>query len=442
MNVLIIDDERSIRLSLRIALEEIAGRIFEAGSGEEGLELFNAERIDLAIVDIKLPGMDGIEVLKRLKMIDPNCTVIMITYLSEVKLAVNAMKKGAYDYFTKPFSVNDIVESIRNVMSYIEKKESVMAVYLQDEMRMVGSSKPMQQIKSYIRRLSGLDYDTCILIQGESGCGKEVVAQAIHQVKGNSLPFVDINCAAVPKSLQESELFGYEKGAFTEAKQKREGLIEKANGGILFLDEIGDMDLELQAKLLRVIQEKKFRRIGGRESIHYNATIIAATNKDLEVEIKSGGFRQDLYYRLNIIPIHIPPLRERKEDIHDLIDFFVTIYNEKMGRHIRIENENVYQVLMNYDWPGNVRELKNLIERMMILSTGDVLTIDHLPYEIAEFSSNSNELMMLENAEKEAILKALKKCRWNITHTANELGISRLTLRRKISKYELQDEKG
>lgn len=436
MNILIIDDERSIRLSLSIALRSIATQVFEAESGEEGLDIYRKNNIDLVITDIKLPGIDGVEVLSRLKAMDDDCTVIMITFLSDVKLAVDAMKKGAYDYFTKPFSVEDIKESIIHVQEYILQKEKIEKN--DDFFNMIGESDEMLQIKQLIKRLSTFDYDTCVLVQGESGCGKEVVAKAIHQSKGLELPFVDINCAAIPKGLQESELFGYEKGAFTEASKSKVGLIEKANGGILFLDEIGDMDLELQAKLLRVLQEKKFRRLGSNDEKVFQGTVIAATNKDIEKDIEEGKFRLDLYYRLNIIPIVMPPLRKRKGDIRLLIDHYVRFYNEQLQRQVVI-HEEVYECLTQYKWLGNVRELKNLIERIMILSPKSLITIDQLPLEMVQTAEDSIKLFSLEASEKSVILKALVDNQWNITQSSKALGISRLTLRRKIDKYELKE---
>lgn len=439
MKILVIDDERSIRLSLEIGLKKLGLEVCSAESGEEGLELLEKENPDLAIVDIKLPGIDGIEVLKIIKKLRPSCIVIMITYMTDVKLAVEAMKIGAYDYFTKPFSLTDINDSIQKTLEYIEVKRKLDSFNKNHEAALIGNSPSIQKIRETIVEIGNLKYDTSILIQAESGTGKEVVARLIHKVKNNSKDsFMAINCAAIPKNLQESELFGYEKGAFSDAKTDKVGLIEKANRGILFLDEIGDMDIGLQAKMLRVLQEKKFRRIGGIDEISFKATIIAATNKNLLEEIKLGNFRQDLYYRLNIIPIHIPPLRERKEDILLLANSFVNEYNEKLNKNVVSINSSAMNILKEYSWPGNVRELKNLFERLMIFKKGDQITEEDLPDEIRMEDSYEERNYTLENIEEAAIKRSLEKNNWNITKTANELKISRQTLRKKIEKYEIK----
>ncbi|MDK2917995.1 MAG: hypothetical protein PWQ37_728 [Candidatus Petromonas sp.] len=444
MKILVIDDEKSIRLSLKISLKKLGAEIFTAETGEEGLELFKRENPDLAIVDIKLPGIDGIEVLKNMKRLRPSCVVIMITYLSEVKLAVKAMKMGAYDYFTKPFSLAEINKSVEKILEYVKAKIELNNIESENETILIGNSKEIEEIRKIVREIGKMDYDTSILLQGESGTGKEVVAKLIHNLKiPDSKPFVAINCAAIPKNLQESELFGYEKGAFSDAKSRKIGLVEKANGGVLFLDEIGDMDLGLQAKLLRVLQENKFRRIGGLEEKEFKATIVAATNKDLTEEIEKGNFREDLYYRLNIIPIHIPPLRKRKEDISVLTKFFIAQYNNKLNKKVVSIDDEALEALKQYDWPGNVRELKNMIERIMIFKKGNEIILEDLPDEIFKktyFKESLNNYYNLETVEKETIIKSLTKNSWNITRTANELGISRLTLRRKIEKYQIKKD--
>ncbi|WP_432663291.1 sigma-54 dependent transcriptional regulator [Wukongibacter baidiensis] len=442
MKILVIDDEKSIRLSLQINLKKLGVDIFTSETGENGLEIIQSEDIDLAIVDIKLPGIDGIEVLKRIKLIKPSCIVIMITYLSEVKLAVNAMKLGAFDYFTKPFSLSEINESIKKTLEYVRIKKELNKSIPQNEVLLLGNSKKMQKIREMVCQIGSMNYNTCILLEGESGVGKEVVARTIYNVKcSNEQEFMAINCAAIPKTLQESELFGYEKGAFSDAKASKIGLIEKANGGVLFLDEVADMDLELQAKMLRVLQEKKFRRIGGLVEKEFQAVIVAATNKDLKEEIKRGNFREDLYYRLNIVPIKIPPLRERTEDISELINYFINMYNKKLDKEVISINNNALKILIEYSWPGNIRELKNMIERIMIFKVGTEIMVEDLPEEIfdnTDSDDDPNNYYNLETAEKEAIKKCLQKNNWNISHASTELGISRLTLRRKIEKYEIK----
>lgn len=437
MRILVIDDEESIRFSLKMSLLKQGYKVYEAGTGEEGLELLRKHNPQIAIVDIKLPGIDGIEVLRRTKETHPDCIVIMITYLSEVRLAVKAMKMGAYDYFTKPFSLKEINESISNVYKYLDIKERLDKMSYKTEL--IGNSSAIKDIKETAKKISSINMETCILIQGESGTGKEIVAKLIHEGKGLDKPFVALNCAAVPKNLQESELFGYEKGAFTGADKKKVGLIEKANGGVLFLDEIGDMDLGLQAKMLRVLQEKKYRPIGGTEEFSFQSTIVSATNKDLMKEIEEENFREDLYYRLNIVPIYIPPLRERKEDIPLLIRYFLDEYNFKLEKNIRGFDEKAMDIMLNYGWPGNVRELKNIIERICIFQEREIITVEDLPKDLAmEPHIIDKDLSPIEASEQEIILQTLNKNLWNITKTAEDLGMSRSTLRRRMERYKIK----
>lgn len=439
MRILVVDDEESIRFSLKFSLSKQGYEVYEAETGEKGLEIFNKYNPQIAIIDIKLPGINGIEVLKRIKKIDPNCIVIMITYLSEVRLAVKAMKMGAYDYYTKPFSLKDISESVENACTYFNAKQKLEKIR-DDRTELIGKSPAIEKIKKIAKDVSTIDMETCILIEGESGTGKEIVARLIHQGKGIDKPFVALNCSAIPKNLQESEVFGYEKGAFTGADKNKIGLIKKSNGGVLFLDEIGDMDLSLQAKMLRVLQEKKYRPLGSTRICDFDSTVVAATNKNLKEEIKKGNFREDLYYRLNVIPIYIPPLRDRKEDIPLLVECFLEEYNLKLGKNIKGLDEKAMDVLMNYDWPGNVRELKNIIERISIFQEKDTITVEDLPKDLLEDfdKSDRGNLGPLEASERKVILRELEKNNWNISRTAEELGISRSTLRRKIDRYGIR----
>lgn len=441
MKILVIDDEESIRLALKIGLEKLGLNVITAETGEEGLEILVGEDPDLAIVDINLPGIDGIEVLRCIRHTKPSCVVIMITYLSEVKLAVKAMKDGAYDYFTKPFTISDISNSIKKTVEYLKLKKEIDNIPSENNKILIGKSPEIQKIRETIIEIGKIEFNTCILLQGESGTGKEVVANLIYNAKSkDSSSFIAINCAAIPKNLQESELFGYEKGAFTDAKNQKLGLLEKAEGGVLFLDEIADMDLGLQAKMLRVLQDRKFRRIGGLEEIEFNTTIVSATNKHLPLEIKNGNFREDLYYRLNIIPILLPPLRERPEDLLILVSTFINEYNMKLNKDVISISDEAIRAIKEYDWPGNVRELKNVIERLMIFKKDNEITLDDLPTDIFKdicSEDDSLEYFGLEEAEENTITKFLNKNNWNITKTASELGISRLTLRRKIEKYDI-----
>ncbi|MFZ5968168.1 MAG: sigma-54-dependent transcriptional regulator [Bacillota bacterium] len=442
MKLMIIDDEKSIRLSLQVALKNSGAEIVAAASGEEGLELFYKERPDICIIDIKLPGIDGIEVLRSIRKHDRECIVIMITYISEVRLAVEAMKLGANDYFTKPFNIEEIRETTENYVKYIMKKEELGNDKDEKYTEIIGVSKDIKKINGIVKKVANLPYNTYILIQGESGTGKEVIAKAIHfnGVRRNK-PFIALNCAAIPKNLQESELFGYEKGAFSDAKNMKRGLIEEAHGGTLFLDEVGDMDLLLQAKLLRVLQEKRFRRLGGTKEIEFDANIIAATNKELEIEINQGNFREDLYYRLNVVPIFTTPLRERSEDIEVLMHSFIRYYNSELKKNIKGMTKAAMEICRLYEWRGNVRELKNVIERIMIFQENDWIDIEDLPPNIVSDRTIMEQVDMLnaslETVEMETISKGLKQNNWNISRTAQELGISRLTLRRKIEKYSI-----
>lgn len=438
MRILIIDDEKSIRFSLKVSLEKLGFETLSADTGEKGLELFRTYSPKIIIIDIKLPGIDGIEVLKRLKKIDPECIAIMITYLSEVRLAVKSMKMGAYDYFTKPFSLIEINSAVQEIAKYIEAKEEI--AQLSYETELIGESEKIKNIKETIKVVSKLEMDTCILIQGESGTGKEIVAKLIYEGTGTTKPFVALNCSAIPENLQESELFGYEKGAFTGADKDKQGLLGKSDGGIFFLDEIGDMDLSLQAKLLRALQERKYRPIGSiSKEIEFNSTIIAATNKDLKKEIEEEKFRDDLYYRLNIIPIYIPPLRARKEDIPLLINAFLKEYNFKLDKDIKGFSRQAMKMMVDYNWSGNVRELKNIVERVVIFHNGDTITIQDLPKEIIEhYNNNKIGLSPLEMAESKTIFDSLENHDWNISKASRELNISRSTIRRKIEKYNLR----
>ncbi|KXG77196.1 sigma-54-dependent transcriptional regulator [Thermotalea metallivorans] len=446
MKLLIIDDEKSIRLSLQVGLNKTGVKIFTAASGEEGLSIFHEIKPDIAIIDIKLPGIDGIEVLRRIRKENQNCIIIMITYISEVRLAVEAMKLGANDYFTKPFNIEEIKDTIENNLKYIRMKKELIQDKYENFTEIIGVSEQIHEIKKIVDKVTNLSYNTYILIQGESGTGKEIIARAIHYngIRKNK-PYVALNCAAIPQNLQESELFGYEKGAFTEAKTSKKGLIEEAHGGTLFLDEIGDMDILLQAKLLRVLQEKKFRRLGGVKEIEFNANIIAATNKNLLQEIQNGAFREDLYYRLNVVPIYTVPLRERTEDIPVLIDSFIQFYNHQLKKNIKGMTEGAMEICKAHEWKGNVRELKNVIERIMIFQENEWIGVEDLPHNILSDKNIFHDKniggignsMNLETVEMETISRVLKQNNWNISRTAQELGISRLTLRRKIEKYSL-----
>ncbi len=433
MRVLVVDDEKSIRLSLYMSIKKLGVEVDEAADGLEAVRRFREKKYSIVLLDIKMPNMDGIEALKQMRQISKSSTIIMMTHLSEVRLAVEAMKAGASEYFTKPFSIEEMTEIVKETMALHHDADD-----MSDDKIMIGHSEAINAIYKKVDKISEVKVKTSILVYGESGTGKEMVARMISDKCASGKPYVAINCAAIPVHLQESELFGHERGAFSDAKEKRIGLFEHAMDGVMFLDEIGEMSLDLQAKLLRVIQERQFRRIGGNQVIEFNALLVAATNKDLKEEVEKGNFRKDLYYRLNIIPITIPPLRERRMDLDDLIKHFISHFNRVFGKTVKSVSPELMQHFVEYDWPGNVRELKNIIERLMIFSESDELTSVELPYELTDTSHKDSEYTELERAEQEAVLRALSEYGWNITRAAESLNISRLTLRRKIDKYGLK----
>lgn len=453
--ILIIDDEKTIRWSLREALGQ-AYSIIDAEDGEGGLKLFQEQSADLVLMDMKLPGESGIEVLKKLKAIDPSLPVIMMTAYGEVETAVEAMKMGAYDFVLKPFALEKLkiaisnaleTHQLRNEIAYLKQRSSTKSTFA----NFIGQSKPMQDVFEKLRKIGKSKANT-ILITGESGVGKELVARTIHEFSYEQpRPFMEINCASVPETLLESELFGYEKGAFTDAKTRKKGLVELAEGGTLFLDEIGEMGITLQSRLLRVIENKTFRRVGGLQDLRVNARIVAATNRDLEEEIKNKAFRNDLYYRLKVIPVHVPPLRERKEDIALLVNHFIDRYNRELGKRVKPVSREVVMALVGYDWPGNVRELKNVIERGMLLDAEEEFLVEHLPPEIRKGEATVENQrasaqvvstffpMTLREIERIQIEKTLVQTSGNKSKAASILGISRQTLREKLKIFEGAD---
>ncbi len=456
--ILIVDDEKTIRWSLSEALQESGYNALEAESAEKGIHLFKEKSADLVLLDLKLPGFSGIEVLKELKSTDPGVPVIMMTAYGEVETAVEAMKCGAYDFILKPFALEKLKITIANALeahrlkievAYFKEKTTPKNVFK----NFIGQSKPMLDIFERIKKI-GQSRANTILITGESGSGKELVARAIHACSySEPRPFMEINCAAVPENLLESELFGYEKGAFTDAKTRKKGLVELAEGGTLFLDEIGEMGITLQARLLRVIENKTFRRVGGVQDLHVNTRIISATNRDLGVAIEEKSFRKDLYFRLKVIPIQVPPLRDRREDVPMLVDYFIDRFNKELGKHVMPVRRDVLEALLRYDWPGNVRELRNVIERAILLEAEHEILLDHLPPEIrggmptpakADISSSflpSFFPMTLREIERIQIQRTLDQTNGNKSKAASILGISRQTLREKLKSFEQPTDK-
>ncbi|MDR3608492.1 MAG: sigma-54 dependent transcriptional regulator [Oligoflexia bacterium] len=459
--ILIIDDESSIRQSLTGALTDEGYRVAAATSGGEGLEAIRNERPDAVLLDIWMPEMDGLEVLKRIKAEWPDLIVVMMSGHGTIETAVRATKLGAFDFVEKPLSLERILVLLQNISSVqdLARENVALRKQIQKTRTLVGQSAPMRTIQDLIRRVAPTTGS--VLITGENGTGKELVAHSIHALSPRYYkPFVPVTCAAIPEELIESELFGHEKGSFTGATALRRGKFDLANGGTLFLDEIGDMSLKTQAKILRILQEQKFERVGGSQTISVDVRIVAATNKDLKQEIGRGNFREDLFYRLNVIPFQIPRLRDRKEDIPLLSAHFFREFATTHGKKAREVTPEAMEVLKSYSWPGNVRELKNLIERIMILTSesedGEPVTVAtllcHLHDEtlkavpVVEPVASSDDAGALcarnlnlrdarQEFEKEFILKTLKENDWNISKTAQILGVERSHLHRKIKSF-------
>ncbi|WP_457568485.1 sigma-54-dependent transcriptional regulator [Desulfurobacterium sp.] len=449
--ILIADDEKNIRLVLKKYLETLGHKVYEAKNGTEALEILTREKPDLAFLDIKMPGIDGIELLSCEKEIPK----VILTAYGTMDYTIKAIDRGAVEYITKPFELEDIKTIIDRITLSTEKEELDTI----DENTIIGSSKKMQEVFKLIGRVARTD--ATVLIVGESGTGKELVAKAIHRYSRRSEgPFVAINCAALPTNLLEAELFGYEKGAFTGATSRKKGFFEQAHGGTLFLDEIGEIEPALQSKLLRAIQEKEIRRLGGDAPVKVDVRIVAATNKDLEKEVREGRFREDLFYRLNVLKIELPPLRERKEDIIPLATFFIKKFSKEFKLPVKQLTEKAKEWLRSYDFPGNVRELENMILKAMLLSPIDIIDIDDLQTEkqeektpnleeaIKEFvtyvftveQKDKNNLydIVMKSAEKILITEVLKHSGWNQVKAARTLGIHRNTLRAKIKELGIE----
>ncbi len=445
--ILIIDDEAFIRENLQRILEKEGYHIILSATGNEGIEITKNEDIDLVLLDLNLPDLNGIEVLKRIKQELPSLLVIVITGYATVDSAVEALKLGAYDYIKKPFKADAIKLIVKLALEtqHLKKEVDVLKRLKKKDTTIIAESPAMKEVLKAAADVAK-HADTGVFITGESGTGKEVVARLIHQLSERAqFPFIDINCASLPEQLLESELFGYEKGAFTDAKVTKTGLLEEANNGTLFLDEIGEMPLSLQAKLLRVLETKSFRKVGGSRNIQLNLRIITATNKNLKKMVEEKLFREDLYYRLNIFPIYISPLRERKEDIIPLANHFLRQFALKFGKNMREISDDAKQILLNYQWRGNVRELKNVMERICIMYEGDRLDVEHLPSDIRDGDLLRNDrkenrsgfLKKLEATERDMLIDALSQTGGNVVQAAKLLGIPRGTLRHKIKKYGL-----
>ena len=443
VNILIVDDEEIVRESLANWLEEDGYEVAAAENGFRALERLPEKDWNLAMVDLKMPGMDGIQLMDEIRKIKPETIVIIMTAYATVDTAVQAMKKGAYDYIVKPFNPEDFSLTIRKIIEH--QKLVKENLYLRKELKkqyrlhdMVSKNHKMIEIFELVKTVA--KSNSIVLVQGESGTGKELLSRAIHmESPRRDEPFVSVSCASLTESLLESELFGYDKGAFTGADQARGGKIELAKDGTLFLDEIGDISLKLQMDLLRVIEQREFRRVGGTQLIPITSRIITSTNRDLAKAIKEGKFREDLYYRLNVISVHIPPLRERKEDIPLLVEHFIERFNIEMGKNVDGLAETAMRTLMDYHWPGNARELRNVIERSMVVTKGRMILDTDLSLPRAPGVQNSRGKSLSE-MEKEHIRQVLHDNKWNIIRSAQILGIDRVTLYNKIRKYELKKE--
>ncbi len=449
-NILIIDDEKSQRDILYGYLNKKGYKVFTAESGSQGIKIINENLVDIVFSDFKMPEMTGLEILARVSQINPEISFVIITAYGTVENAVNAMHLGAYDYISKPVNLDELDLLIARIIEHknLKSENELLKKQLYEKYKLsafISQSSKMEEVISVAVRVA--ESKATILITGENGTGKEVLAKSIHFISPRKDgPFVAVNIPALSETLLESELFGHEKGAFTGAEKMKKGRFELADKGTIFLDEIGDIPLSIQVKLLRVLQEHQFERVGGTESINIDVRIIAATNHNLANKIKDGSFREDLFYRLNIVSIHIPPLRERKEDILPLIDFFMHKYSQENNRsNIEISKE-VIDVLMKYNYPGNVRELENIIERAVVLARTSILTTSDLPLTVKgmKFEDQLSELgkgtltEQVESLEKRLIYDALKESNGNQTKAGKLLGITERNLRYKLQKYEIK----
>ncbi|HDK26708.1 MAG TPA: sigma-54-dependent Fis family transcriptional regulator [Candidatus Atribacteria bacterium] len=437
--IFVVDDEQNIRKMLVRVLSSEGYTIKEAANGLEALKKLEGENCSLVLLDLKMPGLNGIEILRKIKEYDPNLPVIMMSAYGSIAEAVEAMKLGALDYLIKPFDIEELKIIVKRAIKQYELKVENIYYREEEEKRfnfeeIIGKSNSINRVLEMIKNVASTP--ATVLITGESGTGKELIARAIHK---NSLrkdgPFVVVNCAAFSLNLLESELFGHEKGAFTGAISRRIGRFEMANGGTIFLDEIGEMDLSIQTKLLRVLQEKEFERVGSSKTIKVDARILTATNKDLKREVKEGRFREDLFYRINVFNIDVPPLRERKEDIPLLVEHFINKYNKILNKRVKKVSTKAMDFLIDYNYPGNIRELENIIERSIIMAKDEI--VDENYFYFIEQERKFEKKGTLKDVEKELIIKYLIQNKGNRTKTAEILGISRRSLQNKIKEYQI-----
>ncbi len=461
--ILLVDDQDTIRFFLEKTLRQEGYEAVTARTGAEAIEKAREVVPDLVLLDLKLPDMDGLEVLRRIKEVFPEIGVVMITAFGDIETAVMAMKSGAYDFVSKPINLDQLLMVIRKGLESERLNREVLQLKRQMDPDVgfdyiLGESPGMKHVYDIVQGVAKSDTTTA-LIEGESGVGKEMIARLIHRYSSRAnKPFMDINCASLPETLLESELFGYEKGAFTDAKGQKQGLLELANRGTLFLDEIGEMSLTIQVKLLRVLERMEFRRLGGTQDIHVSVRVVSATNRDLQKEVDEGRFRADLFYRLKVVPLYIPPLRERKEDLLKFVSYFINMFNTKFNKNFATINDDARQLLLAYPWPGNIRELKNVVERVVLLETGPVLRREMLPF--ATYRPDEGTLgrkldailsaplpeqgidfeSVVGDVERALILKASEETGWNQSKTARLLNVKRDKLRYRMKGFDIGDE--
>ena len=449
-HILIVDDEPAIQASLRGVLEDEGYRVSAVGSGADAHRFFADEAPDLTFLDIWMEGADGLETLAEIKRLRPDAVVVMISGHGTIETAVKATRLGAWDFIEKPLALEKTLVTAARALEHarLARENAALRESLGQRAEILGESVPVRRLREQIA--TAAPTSGRVLIHGENGSGKELVARAIHAGSARHAgPFVEVNCAAIPEELIESELFGHEKGAFTGAHARRRGKFELADGGTLFLDEIGDMSLKTQAKVLRALEERAFERVGGKDTIRVDVRVIAASNRDLEGLIRAGRFRDDLYYRLNVIPIEVPPLRERRDDVPALVDHFVALFCAENGKRPKTLSGEALAYFLAYDWPGNVRELRNMLERLVIMAPGDVIDVRDLPAPLRPkdtlpAGAEPRERPLREardNFERAYILAELRANDWNMTRTAERLGIERSHLYRKIKAYGIAPPK-
>jgi two-component system, NtrC family, nitrogen regulation response regulator NtrX len=443
-HILIVDDEPAIQKALRDVLEDEGYRVSVAGGGPDALKAVADEAPDLVFLDIWMPRMDGLETLAELKRLRADVTVVMISGHGTIETAIKATRLGAWDFIEKPLSLEKMLVTVTRALEHrrLERENASLRARLEQRIEIIGESAPVRALREQIA--TAAPSSGRVLIHGENGSGKELVARAIHALSARAeQPFVEVNCAAIPEELIESELFGHERGAFTGALARRRGKFEAADHGTLFLDEIGDMSLKTQAKVLRALEEQSFERVGGREPLRVDVRVIAASNRDVLSLIAQGGFREDLFYRLNVIPIEVPPLRARKEDVPALVEHFIRVFCAENGKRLKTVSPSALTYFMTYDWPGNVRELRNMVERLVIMVPGEAIGAEDLPpplrpkSETAAATPGNGKLLKeaRDGFERAYILAELRAQDWNMTRTAERLGIERSHLYRKIRAY-------